>query len=529
MKKRFDLSQKRWLLLLPLGGVLSAISLILPAIGFLQWVAMIPALLYLFWRIGQGKTRLRRLYGLGFLYFYPFYLVNWHWFIDLYPMEFAGISKGAAVLLIAICWFGLSLLQTLLSSLMLPVVGLLYRSRVFQTRAYLLPFLYASAYTVAEWAQTLSWAGVPWARLALGQIECGVIFNAAAILGSYFITFSILAVNGLLAYALLHADRIKLAALGGAAILGLNVGIGIVGYATAQSGFGTPVTVAAIQANIGSHGKWSEKGDPYAIYEEHIAAAAQAGADVVLLPETFIPSTVTESSALGTAISKWAKRYEVTLICGGFHRENGLRYNGLFTVYPNGKLADAVYFKQRPVPFGEFVPMRGLVETLVPPLADMNMLSSDLTPGADSVIVETAYGAMGGLICFDSIYEDLTLDNVRDGAEWICLSTNDSWFLDSVGVYMHHRQAQLRAVESGRYILRSADTGISSVIAPDGEVVEMLEPLVKGNVVATLCPRQSRTAYSYIGNSLVYLLIAAEIALAADVVAVAILKRRRKQ
>jgi hypothetical protein len=53
--------------------------------------------------------------------------------------------------------------------------------------------------------------------------------------------------------------------------------------------------------------------------------------------------------------------------------------------------------------------------------------------------------------------------------------------------------------------------------------------LVKGNVVATLCPRQSRTVYSYIGNSLVYLLIAAELALVADVVTVAILKRRRKQ
>ena len=530
MEKRFDLSQKRWLLLLlPLGGVLSALSLILSPLGFLQWITMAPALLYLFWRIGQEKTRLRRLYGLGFLYFYPFYLVNWHWFIDLYPMEFAGISKGAAVVLIAICWFGLSLLQALLSSLLLPVAGWLYRSRIFQTRAYLLPFLYASAYTVAEWAQTLSWAGVPWARLALGQVDCGVFFNSAAVFGSYFITFSIVTVNGLVAYAALRADRIKLAAFGSAAVLLLNVGVGIVGYVTAQTGDGEPVTVAAIQANIGSHGKWSDKGDPYTIYETHIAEAVAAGADIVLLPETFIPSTVTETSQLGTAISKWAKRYGVTLICGGFYRENGLRYNALFTVYPDGKISDAVYCKQRPVPFGEFVPMRGLVETLVPPLADMNMLSSDLTPGEDSVIVTTDHAAIGGLICFDSIYEDLTLDNVRDGAELLCLSTNDSWFLDSVGVYMHHRQAQLRAVESGRYILRSADTGISSVIAPDGSVVEMLDPLVKGNVVATACPRQGRTLYSYIGNTLVYLLIATEVALAADMIVIAILKKRKKQ
>lgn len=529
MKLKPDLSQKRWLLLLPLGGVLAALSLIFPAIGFLQWVTMVPALYYVFYRIQREKMRLRRLYGLGFLYFYPFYLVNWHWFVDLYPMEFAGVSKGTAILLIIICWFGLSLLQTIFSALVFPVLGGLYRTRFFKNRAFLLPFLGASAYTVAEWSQTLTWAGVPWARLALGQVESGVFFNGAALFGSYFITFSIVAVNGLIAYTLLHTDRLKRAAICVAAVLALDLGAGIVGYVTAQSGDGASVTVAAVQANIGSHGKWSDKGNPYDIYEEHIAAAAAAGAEIVVLPETFIPSTVSESSALGKYISKMAKTYKVTLICGGFHRDAvGNRYNGLFTVYPDGTLSDLVYCKQRPVPFGEFVPMRGLVETLVPPLADINMLSSDLLPGENSVINETVAGRMGALICFDSIYENLTLDAIRDGAEVICLSTNDSWFLDSVGVYMHHRQAQLRAVESGRYIIRSADTGISSVILPDGSVAEQLEPLVAGNVVTNVAPRQTRTLYSYIGNALVYLLIIAELALVVDAIVVAVRKKRAK-
>ena len=72
--------QKRiWILLLPLGAVLMALCLIFPAIGALQWLAMLPALLYLFGWNEQTKPRLRRMYGMGLLYFYCFYLVNWHW------------------------------------------------------------------------------------------------------------------------------------------------------------------------------------------------------------------------------------------------------------------------------------------------------------------------------------------------------------------------------------------------------------------------------------------------------------------
>ena len=130
---------------------------------------------------------------------------------------------------------------------------------------------------------------------------------------------------------------------------------------------------------------------------------------------------------------------------------------------------------------------------------------------------------------FIAKYENLTLDAVRDGAELICLSTNDSWFLDSVGVYMHHTQARLRAIESGRYIIRSADTGISSIIAPDGSVAAELPPLVEGVSISTVRPLSSRTLYSYIGNTFVYLLIAAELALVADAVICFVKKKRAER
>lgn len=518
------------IVLLPLGAVLMALCLLFPRIGALQWIVMVPMLLYLFGKNEKEHISLKKAYRLGFLYFYIFYLMIWHWFVELYPMEFAGVTKGEAIVLIAICWFGLSLLQTIFSALIFPVFVALSRTRMLKKLPILLPFLFASVYTVSEWSQTLTWAGVPWARLALGQAECGILFHSASLFGSYFITFAIVAVNGLLAYAVLHLDRVRLAAIACAAVFLLNMGVGLIGYLTADTQNGEGLVVAAVQGNVGSSNKWiSESNEKsYAIYEKYTAEAVAAGATLVVFPETFLPYRLTESNTLGTYVRDLAMTYQVTIRCGAFHYEDGKSYNGIFTAYPDGTFSETVYAKRRLVPFGEYVPMRGLIEVLIPPLADMNILSSDLDPGTDSAIVQTLAGPVGTLICFDSIYENLTLDAVRDGAELICLSTNDSWFLDSSGVYMHHTQARLRAIESGRYIIRSADTGISSIIAPDGSVAAELPPLVEGVSISTVHPTASRTLYSYIGNTFVYLLIALELALAADAV-ILFIKRKRSE
>ena len=520
-------------LLLPLSAVLCALCLVVPALGFLEWIALLPALLYLFPHIERGELRFWKLYRLGFLYFYIFYLIVWHWFIDLYPMEFAGISKGAAIGLIAICWFGLSLVQTLFSALILPVFGAFARMRLLRAKPILLPFLFASVYTVSEWSQTLTWAGVPWARLALGQTGCGFLLHSVSLFGPYFLTFVIVAVNALAAYAVLHLEKVKLVSILCAAVFGLNLCAGLVGYLTAPVGRGEGVVVAAVQGNVGSSGKWD--GDStlrsMEIYEHYTAEAAKAGAKIVVFPETFIPYDITESedNFLGAYVRELAETYDVIIRCGAFYddRAAGKYYNGLFTFYPNGSISKTVYAKQRLVPFGEFVPMRDLMEILIPPLADIGMLDEDLDPGTDSAIVQTPIGATGSLICFDSIYELLTLDAVRDGATYLCLSTNDSWFRDSAGIYMHLRQAQLRAVESGRYIIRSADTGISAIVTPQGECLAELEAEVDGVSIATIYPSSARTLYSYIGNLFLYLLIAAELALVVD--ALIVYLRRKKE
>jgi apolipoprotein N-acyltransferase len=151
-------------------------------------------------------------------------------------------------------------------------------------------------------------------------------------------------------------------------------------------------------------------------------------------------------------------------------------------------------------------------EVIVPPAAWLTG-SSDVMTLAGVIIFATLGADIGALICFDSIYESLVLDSVRDGAELLVLPTNDSWFTDSAAAHMHNGQARLRAIECGRWILRSADTGISAVISPTGQTYAEQPPMVEGVSIATVYPSSARTLYSRIGNFLVYLLIAAVLAL----------------
>ena len=111
------MNAKKLVFLLPLGGILTALPLVFPALGALGWVGTVPALCYLFSSaVREGRGKLIRFYGLGWLYFLPFYLVIYHWFFYLYPMEFADVTPAMAAGLVAICWLGLSVLQSIFSA-----------------------------------------------------------------------------------------------------------------------------------------------------------------------------------------------------------------------------------------------------------------------------------------------------------------------------------------------------------------------------------------------------------------------------
>lgn len=487
------------ILLLLSSALLTALTLIFTDIWIVEWISLIPAGMVVLRLAENASLRLRSFYLYGLIFFWGYYAVVFHWFVSMYPLSFTGLSRSSAVFVILAGIFGLSLLQALISGFAFVVYGVASRNRFLQKYRFLRPFLFAASFTVFEWLQNFGWWGVPWGRLPLGQIDSLITVQTSQLLGSYLVTFLLLSVNMCLAYSILYVSLRKVALITACAIFSSNLLVGAALFLTSRND-GKKLTVAAIQGNISNKWDFDTLETTKEIYRKYTLLAAKDGADIIVWSETALPYDLESSPSLVKYLQELAREADATLLVGAFRSEKRREYNSLFLFSPDGTVNDVVYDKQQLVPFGEFVPMRETMMILFPPLADVGMLDDDLSRGEAGKNIPTEHGVIGGMICFDSIYDRVALRAVQNGAELFCLSSNDSWFMDSAAIYMHHNQARLRAIETGRYVVRSGNSGITSVIDHTGKVLTEIEPLTEGYVVSEVCFRTNRTLYSLVGN-----------------------------
>ena len=503
-------SDKEWtkVIALLVSGILTGLCVSFDALGVLEWVSLVPALCVFFRAAADSSIPLRRLYRYGLIFNYSFSVVLFHWFFYMYPLEFVGVTPVAALGIVLFATLGLSLLQTVFAALFPVLLALVSRGRIVKSHPFLQVVVMAGLWCVREWAQTLNWTGVPWGRLALGQAAMPVMLQTARLFGPYLITFILVLVNGCIAYALLHTERRRLCALVGLGVFTLQFSLGGVLMLTdAHRSSNETYKVAAIQGNIGSADKWeATAAESFDIYYRLTEQAALEGADVIVWPETAVPIKLKQYPEYMERLEMLAREHEAILLLGVFVKGGELGdYNAIVMIDETGGLYDGFYAKRHLVPFGEYVPLRPLIEVICPPILELSQLASGTTPGEDSAVFATSIGGIGSMICFDSIYEQLSLDSARDGAELICISTNDSWFFDSAAVHMHNAQAKLRAIETGRFVVRAANTGVSSVITPTGKEIARLDALKEGIVTAEVEMRSDVTLYTRIGNLFVYL------------------------
>lgn len=496
------------------SGVLTGLTVVFPKIGIFEWISLIPGALCLISAALDEKRSFKKMYGIGFLFYMSYFLVNYSWFFSMYPLDFTEFNKLEAAGVVFIAWIGLSLLATLVYAFIPVLLKLFARGKLGGKYPILLPIALAMLWTVAEWSLTLHWTGVPWGRLNLGQTDMTVFAQTASLFGSYFVTFLIVLVNALISYALINVGVRKLCIILSSAILALDLLSGIIILSITESSMSKDekVKFAAVQGNVSSKEKWDHS---YGImisierHEKYTELAVKYGADYVVWPETAIPCSLSGTSSVKRRLSEIAEKYETTIFLGTQLEEtdeNGddLFYNAVVMIDENGNFSNTVYKKQHLVPFGEYVPMRDIITKIIPILSRISLLSYDITAGDESTVFDTEDGKVGTLICFDSIYENAALESVRNGAEILILPTNDSWFDDSRAGNMHLSQAQMRAIENGRYIVRAANTGISAIISPTGEIMDSQGLLTEGLVIEEVAMRSQRTLYSYIGNAFVY-------------------------
>jgi apolipoprotein N-acyltransferase len=162
-----------------------------------------------------------------------------------------------------------------------------------------------------------------------------------------------------------------------------------------------------------------------------------------------------------------------------------------------------MYVKRHLVPFGEFYPVPDLIRDW---MRLMNLPYIDLVVGADDQPLLTVAGErLGVTICYEDVFGAEQLRHLADTTLLVNVS-NDGWFGESIAIPQHLQIARVRAAEAGRYLVRTANRGITAVIDPHGRLVETIEPFHAGLLKATVRGYTGATPYARVGNWLVVVL-----------------------
>ncbi len=491
------------MLLLILSGAVSGMVYAAYDFPYIIYLSLIP-FFYLLYGWCQTAS-LKKMYLYGFAFFYPYYVAVFHWFTYQYPMEFLGFSKAESLLYIVLAWLGVALLMTILFSFIPVCMGIYIK--IWKNPNAATPLFMAFIWCLTEWLNSKTYMAVPWARIAVTQQRSLFSLQTASVLGSFFSSFVIVFFAAYGAYALFSYKTRPVCSvvcmLCASALLCGNTLVGAVMYYgdydndLAQSE--NIATVCALQGNMLSGEKW-EEGSSYTalqIYTDLIYEAFDTyRPDIFVLPETAIPVELNYFSSYKETFSTAAKATDSVILAGAFYRdeENHL-YNAIYAFTPDGEISQTIYKKRQPVPFGEFLPFRTVLEKIAPILADINA-GDDLTAGTSAEVFFTEKGNIGSIICFDSIFELFSAESARDGAQLLAISTNDSWFLDSAAIYEHNGHAILRSIETRRYTVRSANSGMSSVITPRGDIIAKLDPLLSGSIGGDIILRDDLTFFT---------------------------------
>lgn len=365
--------------------------------------------------------------------------------------------------------------------------------------------LAAGLWTLTEWLRGWIFTGFPWLALGYSQTPPSPLAGYAPVLGSYGIGFILALMAAALACG---TNRIRIALL-----LTVLAGIGFLlrGMAWTQA-VGQPVRISLLQGNIPQGLKW----DPQRLslsLETYARLAQRYPAALTVLPETALPLFFDEAPR---ALLDDLTQHGPVLIGVAVRTRAGGYTNGAVAVSRRGAADFDVqaYAKRHLVPFGEYAPPGfGWFFSF----AHIPMSDFTAGPAAQPPLV-VAGQKIAPNICYEDLFGEEIIRSLPAATLLVNLS-NTAWFGDSLAQPQHLQISRMRAIETGRPMLRATNTGMTAAITPDGTVAAALEPFSTGALVVEIQGYTGATPYVRYGNTAAVML-----ALAACVPA---LRRRR--
>ena len=427
----------------------------------------------------QSAATPRRAAALGFAYGLGLFVCGINWiYISLHDIGGMPAALAAIATLIACAFLAL-----------FPALAGYLQARFGHALAIRQLLLIPALWTLIEWLRDWAFTGFPWLSLGYSQAN-SPLAAYAPVAGIFGLSWLIWLCAGLL-LALARAGERAAACAGLALVLSLGYGLKQIEW---TQPLGEPISVSLLQGNIPQDLKWDEARFA-ATLDLYRRMARASTARLTILPETAIPRFLDLlDPQFVPALAESARSRGADLIIGVPVREaNGRYYNSVISL---GTAAVQRYDKSHLFPFGDFIPAGfGWI------LSILNMPLSDFAHGSTA---QAPLALAGQKIAVNICYEDAFGEEIIRALPQATLLVNVSnfaWFGDSLAPHQHLQMAQLRALETGRTMLRATNTGMTAIIDHRGTVTAVLPAFTQGALDGSVQGRSGATPYVRFGNA----------------------------
>jgi apolipoprotein N-acyltransferase len=324
----------------------------------------------------------------------------------------------------------------------------------------------AVAWTAGEAVRGTLFGGFPWNLIGYAFAQSTEVSQLAALTGIYGLSLLALALGGLPVVWLDRSERARWQPLAAGAAVLATIWVG--GAIRLADGVAQPddaVRLRLVQGNIPQEDKWQREARARA-FERHLTLSSQRQGAVthVVWPESAAPYPLDQDGVAREMIAQVVPPGGL-LLTGGerfdLSRAPPRAWNTLFVLDDTGAIV-ARYDKRDLVPFGEFLPLRGVLSRFGLEKLTHGSLDFQAGPGRTTITLP-GLPPVSPLICYEAIFSGSVVD--QDARpDWLLNITNDAWFGHSSGPYQHLAMARMRAIEEGLPLVRSANSGISAVV-----------------------------------------------------------------
>lgn len=358
-------------------------------------------------------------------------------------------------------------------------------------------------WVIGEWVRTWLFTGFPWLFLGYGHVSTALA-GWAPVLGVMGLSFAAALTGSAIAFFIIERKQLAQKRIAIGAVL---ASVALIWFAGAllknvswtqefsSARFGSTISVGIAQGNIPQERKWDvDFIGP--TYERYFALTKELfGNEWIVWPEAAVPQVYHDAKPMLDEVNEAALKNNAALITGVLY--DSLTEYRFYNSITGLGLASGIYHKQRLVPFGDYVPLR---EWFGPVLDLFGLPVSIIYPGPPNqrgLQVDNAFVAPS--VCYEVVYPDLVAQ-LANSSHILLTVSNDAWFGSSIGPLQHLQMAQMRALETQRYLIRATNNGVSALVNDKGQILAESERFVMQTLTGEVQLRQGRTPFMVLGS-----------------------------